>query len=390
MTEVEPSERGPLEYPVNTESAVSEGRALADPIDTMRFIAIFFMIYAHANVDFLETATADTTYTPWVQAALELHAFFYDSLCRTAAPFLGVVSGYFVYSRIYSVGYGSVVQRSVGSLVVPTMFWSIAFLMFHYAIFFSKGDVAGFWTYYFSDAWRALNYIVPITHSPANVPLHYLTDLFKLTLFAPVFIWVLLKLPVPWRFAFVVAVGLAQFTEAPVNSTNILPRWDLVTFFVLGLAIASAGLRIKDLILARLPWLAFAAAFLALVFLGGVWAPLMQSPDRLTAYGGYLVIMVIKVAGILFFLPIMQMMVRSPLFARFQPARPLIFRAFCVHIFFTWTLSAVANSQEGAWYFHELVLAQFFLVPVIVFAAVMLTDPIISRLRRLLPKRGTA
>jgi surface polysaccharide O-acyltransferase-like enzyme len=348
------------------------GAAGPDPVDTMRFLAIFFMMYAHYGLSTLPGASVSVL-------AHEAYMIFHGGLSRASAPFLGVVSGYFVCRALARRPYAALVRNRASTLLLPTVFWSVCFILFDLLRSLAAGAPGRFEKTYFESLYRFVNYVLPISNLPANAPLHYLSDLFKMCLIAPLLIWIVTRLSLKQGLVLCLAVALAQFTESPANETNILPRWDLATFFLVGVVIANKGVDLKALMLRPAPiWLVIPS--LAVVIVGAsLWEPLLKSDRFIDDYAGYLLIMLIKCAGIVVFIYAAQWIVHHPTVHPWIPDRRHVFRAFCVHIFFVVLLKQASQTQMGASWREFSYYGAFFALPLVVFASVYLADLFLVR-----------
>lgn len=359
---------------------MSHAASRADPIDLVRFLAIFLMFFAHYPVMGLVEAGRH------LQPDGALFQFLHYGASRASSPFLGIASGYFVYLQIARHGYATTLRKRVRSLYWPAVYWSVIFIVLSAPVaYVVTGEVPG---YLQADAWRLVNLVLPVQYAPANFPLHYLVDLFKLCLVAPLIILVLDRLPWQARVALVVLLALVPNSVAQSgNQDNILPRWDLVVFFVAGMALAAQRLDLKDLMTRRIGGVGFAALILYIFLVAPHWRPLLVSDTFVPQYAGYLMVMSIKVAGVLFVVGLAQRLARSAFVAAHAPARRVIFTAFCLHwivIFFLIRfgniLAGRLNSETG------VQLALFLVMPVITFVIAAILWALRTRMRAPAPE----
>lgn len=309
-------------------------------IDLVRFWAIFFMMYAHYRVGELSDLQSYLRPDGAVYQALHF------GLSRTSSAFLGITSGYFVYRQINRYGFPQTLRKRFATLVVPAIYWSAIFLLFTAGTYFMvtnrlPPELA-------QGPWRGLNKVIPIQYWPANFPLHYLVDLFKLCLVAPILIFLIEKVPARGKIAIIVILILVPNSVSdPGNSESILPRWDLIVFFVTGLAIASEKILLEDLLRHPIPLTFIVAALIMVLVLAPFWESLLRSDAFPQRYAGYLMIMAIKILGIVLFSGIAQRCVSSAFFANITPERETIFSAFCLHAVILYFLVRAASKADS-------------------------------------------
>lgn len=333
-----------------------------DPIDFMRFLCISLMFFAHYNTDHFGPPGA------FDSIAATLYEIFNGGLSRASSPFLGIVSGYFVYHQLNRHGYAKTIKKRFFTLYVPTVKYSIIYIVIAAPIFYVVNrELMPFLA---GDFWVLFNRVVPIWLTPGNFPLHYLVDLFKLCLVAPLFIWVLNRMPLSLKVALVLLIAFVPNSLIdPGNGTNILPRWDLLTFFVVGLVIASEELSLTKLMERRIGAVLFAASLVFIVLVGPLWLGYLRSDLFWERYLGYLLLTALKVAGVLFALALAQRLIKITWMHRFVPERQVIFTAFCIHwivLFFLVRIPGLAAPFVADT--TPVVLLSFFLLPVVTFA----------------------
>ncbi len=294
-------------------------------IDALRFFAIFFMTYAHYEIDL-------TSFLPRSVLSGVAHISYtilHFGLSRTASAFLGIVSGYFLYQQLTRMGYRRTLSRRFRSLMIPEVTWSALYLVVEAIRALAKHGkpMAG----YLHTPWRSFNLLVPIQYWPANLPLHYLADLFKLCLISPLILLILRRLSPRTKIALLIVLFLVPNSFDPSNMTSIIPRWDLVVFFVAGMMIASEFIDLGSLVERRIPAYVVAAAFVGIVAIAPHWEPLMRDVSPYKMYLGYLLVMLVKVFGIGLFVGVVQRLIRFKGLSAFLPSRNVTFLAFCTH-----------------------------------------------------------
>ncbi len=134
----------------------------------MRFLAIWLMMMVHVphGSDFV-TARIGLNYETGLTFAIE-------GLGRIASPLLGLVSGYFCVALVERSGTRGLTRKKVSTLLVPLVFWSGALYAMFFALFLLSGG-----RHFGASINVGVDRIVGLWTMPLNVPLHYLTDLFK-------------------------------------------------------------------------------------------------------------------------------------------------------------------------------------------------------------------
>lgn len=196
-------------------------------LDTLRFFAIFFMIYGHFDYD--------SIMNPDIPIHDDPRRFLFvisDMLRILAAPFLGAVAGYFSVELINRGTYKKLVEKKWRTLITPFLVWNTAFIAVQLVKFYVGENLLGVT---FASAppdmhspgaiLRLYNFI----GLPANFPLHYIQDLFILNLALPIFLYAAkhLRLLLP-------ILCFLCLVYVPIHLTSILPRSDLAAFFGLG------------------------------------------------------------------------------------------------------------------------------------------------------------
>lgn len=330
-------------------------------IDLIRCWAIFFMMYAHYRIDSL------VGFSSVIHLDSAIYQTLHFGLSRTSSAFLGIVSGYFVYEQIRRYDFVLTLQKRFKTLVVPAIYWSVIFLIVtSFAHLLVNRELPPDLTEGF---WRPLNKVMAIQYWPANFPLHYLTDLFKLCLIAPLMIFVADRLSARGKVVFIILLMLIPSSVSdPGNSESILPRWDLIVFFVVGLALASEKLDLSSLLRRRISPMLLLVSAASILAIAPFWEAMMQSENLARQYAGYLMIMFIKTAGIILFSGAAQYCASSSIIAGITPDRETVFRAFCLHAIILYFLARVASKMDREFSTDtSMAFAAFLLFPFLAF-----------------------
>lgn len=333
-----------------------------DPIDFIRFLAIALMFYSHYPL------AAFAGMQPFSQVDGVIYQFFHDGLSRASSPFLGIVSGYFVYLQLQRYGYWTVVKKRFVSLFLPAVFWSMVF----FAIVLLFFQVMSVQNHRFEalSGWRLVNLIVPVQYWPANVPTHYLVDLFKLCLVSPLIVAVVMRCSFWGKLGILCALFLVPNSLADMhNEKNLLPRWDLVVFFFAGIFAASEKINLTAAVSQKINGY-LCAGLVGFVFVAAqYWSYLMASDVFGVKYLGYLTFMSVKVAGIFLVIAAVQVLMSFDAVVRRAPSRETIFLAFCTHsilAFFVVRFGHLVSDQLGGALWPQFAL--FFAFPLFAFA----------------------
>jgi hypothetical protein len=336
-----------------------------NPIDLIRFMAIFSMFFAHYRIGQLAEFGAFTSVSGFIYQTLHF------GVSRTSSAFLGITSGYFVYLQIMRYGYQATLKKRLRTLIWPAMYWSGLFVVVtSLAFMVMTGQLPASLDV---GPWQLLNKILPIQYWPANIPLHYLVDLFKLCLVAPALIYLIDQLPKAGKVALVITLALIPNSVAdPGNSDSFLPRWDLIVYFVAGMCIASENVDLSKAITQPIQSVFILTALACILVMAPVWESAMSSDSFRIQYVGYLMIMVVKFAGIFLFVGLAQRLINSPIIAKFVPQRETVFTAFCLHGIVVYFLARIAsNVSEVFSEPHLLPFLAFLSFPFISFGLAM-------------------
>lgn len=222
-------------------------------IRTGRVLCILFMMTVHVWPGGGRILGADV---PGWQ-----HVFFVvvvDHFGRAAVPLLGVFSGLLmglVYTRASKLS--AIVGKKAMTLIAPIAFWSVPLIVMS----FGANVVLGASEPVPVTLLDWLNALIGLIHPPANSPLHFLRDVFVMSIVALIILWFCTI-----NRAFAVAVSIAflyvQFWYEP-----FLLRSQIGLFYLAGLFLAVFG---------RVNWrptLLLALAALALSEGVEIWLP---------------------------------------------------------------------------------------------------------------------
>lgn len=272
-----------------------------------------------------------------------------EGLGRSSVPLLSIISGYLAARLANGDGFSRTLRKKVLTLLVPLLLWN--------AIAVLKDIVFSFGTAL--PAFDALpRLLLGVDGYPRLFPLYFLRDIFLCSLFAPLLLAGLRRLP--WVLVAGLVVNAVWDIDGPLFLSSVIPL-----FYAIGLGVA---LRCwpTSLVLDRagLSW-TIAVGVLALLaflpFLTTGYAPLLASDSADAA-----IQIVRRCAGaVAFWLTAAAIARHKALAAIVASFEPLIFFVFCCHplvIGLAWLAIGPATLALGG----GAVLAAFLVAPIIV------------------------
>ena len=307
-------------------------------VSNFRFICIFLMTFAHNNFassmhNFGTQLPYATHHSPLYYVSLIL----FDGFSRISTPFLGCLTGYFVSMNLRDQSYVAVVKRRFMSLYVPVVFWSV----FYFALMLAAGYATSDTNYIGHKLanLRADDFL-GISEWPIDYPMHYLVNLFKCVLIAPILIFIvrrfgagILLLTVVPLFLVLVGTDLRQGI-AGVHDNSFLPRAEILLFFSIGILANQSwnipiGAALERL---RIKSTAMFLVTLAVFLLGTLhWRWLVHLDGDFMKWCGFLTLLAVRISGsllVLSLLPWLRELARRGLYCNDR----LTFNLFCTHV----------------------------------------------------------
>lgn len=201
-------------------------RAVEQRVSMLRLLLICGIVFIHVPVP-PSFEGAFTGPFPFVRA------FVCDGLFRATVPVLTAISGFLLFRSGLDLRPGELVAKKSRTILLPLVVWNLPLLVLLYL-----AEAGGFSGHRFAvpaypfDLWRWLDATLGLSYQPANYPLHFLRDLYVVSLLAPLF--GLLVRRAPW-------IGLALvFAVFWLNLDGPLVFRDMmaVDFFIGGMAAA--------------------------------------------------------------------------------------------------------------------------------------------------------
>jgi succinoglycan biosynthesis protein ExoH len=125
-----------------------------------------------------------------------IKAFFQHAVFRTSVPVLTFISGYLLYSSNLDLRFWDLAQKKTRTLLIPLVLFNIPLIIVLYFV-----QSHGLISHDFSEQvhpFQLTNWVditLGLTKEPVNYPLSFLRDLFIISLFAPIFGFLLRRLP---------------------------------------------------------------------------------------------------------------------------------------------------------------------------------------------------
>lgn len=197
--------------------------SISKRISILRTLLILSIVLLH-GVGTLAPAQLDFS-----NASEVLRGILIDRVGRFAVPTLTMVSAYLLFATALDLAPMRLYKKKIGTLVVPFLVFNVGYVGIQYAIEYGTG-----WAPLYALMSRSpealANAVTGYSAFPLNVPLHFLRDLFVLTLLAPVF--GLLIRNAPWLgLGFVCFVFLTNLDGHLVNRNTMA-----VLFYIGGMA----------------------------------------------------------------------------------------------------------------------------------------------------------
>ena len=312
--------------------------------------------------------------------------FFKNGIGRVAAPGLGMVSAWFLMKSLERRSKLHIIKKRAANLLIPFFFWNIVAFVFYVLIYFLFGrdelDFSG--RPIFLVVWDAL--FNPLEW-PVNTTLHYLRDLFFI-------VSAYLCIHVFLERRFFLTVVLAVFSPVALiyfgasghwlgdNMLSVLPRADLVFYFLLGIATYRVSDYIfSERVVAVLVHPLFTVVLLLLTFVVSrilvFYNNFIPLEPSLVNIGYFYITLLTR--GISFLL---LLSVTLSLYSRSKMSMPrkLAFRLFCAHSIVIYVVNGMINNVTGD---HYPVL-HYFLVLLVTIIVTVIGHFILERLRVLL------
>ena len=264
------------------------------------------------------------------------YVIFYG-LSRISSPLLGFLSGYFASATLANRSYQRVLFVKLRSLYVPAVFWSLAYFL---VLIIGAWITEPRWAVQKTLSAIDLEDFLGITKFPLNYPLHYLIDLFKCIISAPLLIYAVRRISrtafiILTLFIFLVLTGsdLNHFIPGQ-HAYDIWPRADLAMFFSFGLlAQRSWGSPAGDALM-RFRATNFVVLFgLLVVFLLGTfdWPWLARENAIPMVWAGAITLLVTRIAGVMLLLASLGWL-RKIAKRGFYVSDRVTFVLFCTHV----------------------------------------------------------
>jgi succinoglycan biosynthesis protein ExoH len=152
---------------------------IATRIDLLRFVMIFGIVILHTP-QYVNIADVGTG---WFDL---FKAFFQSAVFRCTVPVLTTVSGYLLFKAGLDLDCRKLISKKVRSLAIPFLTCNGLLVLALYLIQSAYKLPVSYQLYPF-NAGIMLDGALGLTQGPVNYPLHFIRDLFILTLLSPLF-----------------------------------------------------------------------------------------------------------------------------------------------------------------------------------------------------------
>ena len=155
-----------------------------------------------------------------------------EGLGRASVPLLSVISGILFVQSFVRRPATSILKAKVKTLIVPMVVWSVPML----ALVLAESTLTGKPTLPLDNALDWINSLFALTSSPANIPLHFLRDVFLMAIYGCAILTVYRKSKVAGTI-----LGVAIFLIEQIPGGFLLFRNQIATMYIFGLFLALLG-----------------------------------------------------------------------------------------------------------------------------------------------------
>ena len=208
---------------------------ISQRISIVRYLMIVGVVFLHVP-----------PYVPLSEMSSDFFSFvkalFSNAIFRSTTPVLTCISGYILYSVSLDRKYRSLVVNKTRSLLVPLILWNVPLVFVLYFVQKYRLLDQSFSTKIYPIAiFSSVNAIVGFNGSPLNYPLNFIRDLYVITLLAPIFGYLLRRIP------FIGLVFISLFFLGDLDGDLVLRNSMPVNFYIGGMAaLAHWDLRFFD------------------------------------------------------------------------------------------------------------------------------------------------
>jgi len=242
-------------------------RQVSRRIAALRYPLLYLIVVIH--VPWLTAFSRDPTLTTFIGE------FFNVGIVRVSIPMLTCMSAYLIFSMNLDQHFRTLMGKRANALMVPMIVWNFPLVIFLYVIqkwaltpyqFNPTGQMYPF------ELMQWLNGVFAITDFPIVGPMHFLRDLFVVSLFAPVMGWFIRHAPLTGLL--IVMAIFYPGLEGKLIRTDSIP----ISFYI-GAMAAVQGWNVKRLDAYAIPigcLLVLTCALLVLFQLGRpMWLPVI-------------------------------------------------------------------------------------------------------------------
>lgn len=202
-------------------AALNLDKDVSARIAALRYPLMYFIVVIHV---------------PWLAGfALEpgvktfLGEFFNNGLARVSVPTLTCISGYLIFHMRLDQAFTTLMRKRAKALLLPMVVWNLPLVVFLYVIqaweltpyqFNHSGQMYPF------DPMQWINGVFAVNQFPIVGPMHFLRDLFVVSLLAPLMGWMVRRAPLSGLL--VVLVIFYPGLDGPFIRTDSIP----ISFYI--------------------------------------------------------------------------------------------------------------------------------------------------------------
>jgi succinoglycan biosynthesis protein ExoH len=190
-------------------------------ISILRFVMIFGIVVLHTP-DYVSIGNIGSGWFDLTKA------YFQHAVFRCTVPVLTAISGYLLFSSGLDTNFPKLITKKIKSLAIPFLIFNSLLALLVYLIESQQPLPISYQLYPF-NIHTMMDAAFGLTTSPINYPLNFLRDLMVLMIMAPLFGWMLRKIPLT---GLLIVVVVALFH---LSGYLILRKSMLITFYFGGL-----------------------------------------------------------------------------------------------------------------------------------------------------------
>lgn len=162
---------------------------ISQRISILRFVMIFGIVVLHTP-PYVSLTETDHTLFAFIKA------FFQHAVFRTSVPVLTCISGYLLFKSQLHNKFLQLFYKKTKTILIPLALFNIPIVIIVWYLQFKQlGNHSFEMQIYPFDLKAWLDASIGLTRAPINYPLNFLRDLYIISIMAPIFSILLIKIP---------------------------------------------------------------------------------------------------------------------------------------------------------------------------------------------------